>query len=155
MCSQLTSGLDLMPTEVKKKVILIHRNCIFTISSANGLIPAAARHADCWAARSWLSFSNTLTVLLCDVPAPGQLDEGDRTLMPSRLPRWCSLLFIPCAFAIYLSTSMVMFAIYLFLYVKLNFLVFSSPFISSSCFTWRHLWNAVTLITCLTCKLMR
>lgn len=50
---------------------------------------------------------------------------------------------------------MVMFAIYLFVYVKLNFLVFSSSFISSSCFTWWHLWNAATLITCLTCKLMR
>lgn len=89
----------------------------------------------CWAAQSWLSFSNTSAVLAIPCPSPDQLDEGDRTFMPSRVPRWCSLLFIPRAFAVCLCTFMLMFAIYLFVYVKLNFLVFSSSFISCSYFT--------------------
>lgn len=73
--------------------------------------------------------------------------------MPSSTPRWCSSLFIPRAFAIWLSTFMVLFAIYFFMCVKLNFLVFLPPFISCTCFTWWHLCSAETLITYLTCKL--
>lgn len=45
---------------------------------------------------------------------------------------------------------------HLFIYLcKIKFPCFLLPLIFSSCFTWSHLYNAVILITCLLCKLMR